>query len=100
MLVIQRTPPSVAVRGNRPTDPEWIKTLGEGWQTNRRRNFISITTGNTEVADLVDDSWTAAIRAVGGMYGKPGEKIDPEASDRKGDDQRLQADEHASGTDR
>ena len=32
LYVFQRTPSSVDERGNRPTDPEWAKTLTPGWQ--------------------------------------------------------------------
>ena len=32
LYVFQRTPSSVDLRGNSPTDPEWSKTLGAGWQ--------------------------------------------------------------------
>lgn len=58
------------VRNNRPTDPEWAKGLGEGWQKVRRRNFISITSGGNEAEDLVNDSWTATIRAIGSLFSK------------------------------
>src|ERR1700682_6240465 len=39
LYVFQRTPSSVDVRGNKPTDPEWVKTLTPGWQKERQRNF-------------------------------------------------------------
>ena len=32
LYVFQRTPSSVDERGNKPTDPEWVKTLKPGWQ--------------------------------------------------------------------
>jgi cyclohexanone monooxygenase len=35
LYVFQRTPSSVDVRGNMPTDPEWVKTLTPGWQKRR-----------------------------------------------------------------
>lgn len=70
LYIFQRTPSSIAPRNNRPTDPEWAKQLGEGWQQERRLNFISLTSGRPVGEDLVDDSWTATIRAVGGLYTK------------------------------
>ena len=36
LYVFQRTPASVDVRGNRPTDSEWAKSLETGWVTNRQ----------------------------------------------------------------
>ena len=39
LYVFQRTPSSVDERGNRPTDPEWVKTLTPGWQKRRMDNF-------------------------------------------------------------
>jgi len=39
LYVFQRTPSSVDERGNKPTDPEWVKTLAPGWQAYRNKNF-------------------------------------------------------------
>ena len=39
LYVFQRTPTSVDARNNRPTDPEWVKTLTPGWQRRRMDNF-------------------------------------------------------------
>jgi cyclohexanone monooxygenase len=58
LTVFQRTPSSVDLRGNRPTDPEWAKTLEPGWQEDRNRNFVSIVTGIPQEKDLVNDGWT------------------------------------------
>ena len=44
LYVFQRTPSSVDVRGNTPTDPEWAKSLQPGWQKERQRNFHSLVT--------------------------------------------------------
>ncbi len=41
-LVFQRTPLTVDVRGNRPTDPAWSTALADGWQ--RRAARISSCT--------------------------------------------------------
>lgn len=40
LYVFQRTPSSVDVRNNRPTDPEWLKSLKPGWQRERMINFV------------------------------------------------------------
>ena len=58
LFVFQRTPSSVDVRGNRPTDPEWVKSLGQGWQKKRMDNFNIIVNGGHQPVDLVADGWT------------------------------------------
>ena len=45
LYVFQRTPSSVDERGNKPTDPEWVKTLTPGWQAYRNNNFCAILSG-------------------------------------------------------
>jgi len=62
LYVFQRTPSSIDVRANRPTDPEWAKTLGEGWQRRRMDNFNVLVTGGFQDEDLVSDGWTDIIR--------------------------------------
>ncbi len=57
LYVFQRTPSSVDLRRNSPTDPEWAKSLKPGWQRERRENFASILVG-APVEDMVNDSWT------------------------------------------
>ncbi len=61
LYVFQRTPSSIDVRGNRPTDPEWAAGLGPGWQEERVRNFNALVSGVPQEVDLVDDGWTALI---------------------------------------
>ncbi len=56
--VFQRTPSSVSVRGNKPTDAEWVKTLEPGWQLRRQNNFNDILSGRPFSEDLVNDGWT------------------------------------------
>ncbi len=55
LYVFQRTPSSIDVRDNRPTDPDWAANLQPGWQQARMDNF------NT----LVSDGWTDIIRNLG-----------------------------------
>ncbi|MFI7099418.1 flavin-containing monooxygenase [Streptomyces sp. NPDC050161] len=62
LLVFQRTPSSVDVRGNRPTDPDWAASLTPGWQQRRRDNFLSLVTGGPADQDLVADGWTSSAR--------------------------------------
>ncbi len=59
--VFQRTPSSIAVRANRPTDPEWAASLEPGWHKHRMENFNNLVTGRPEPVDLVDDGWTDII---------------------------------------
>jgi cation diffusion facilitator CzcD-associated flavoprotein CzcO len=67
LYVFQRTPSSIDERGNRPTDPEWVKTLKPGWQKNRMENFNVLVTGGFQPEDLVNDGWTDIIRNLGGL---------------------------------
>ena len=62
LYVFQRTPSSIDVRGNKPTDPEWAKSLSPGWQQRRMTNFNVLVTGGQQDEDLVNDGWTDIIR--------------------------------------
>jgi cyclohexanone monooxygenase len=61
LYVFQRTPSSIDVRGNRPTDPEWAASLQPGWQRDRMANFTTLTSGGLTDVDLVMDGWTDII---------------------------------------
>ncbi len=61
LYVFQRTPSSIDVRNNRPTDPEWAASLEPGWQQRRKENFNNLVTGIPEPEDLVGDGWTDII---------------------------------------
>ncbi|MFZ9407221.1 MAG: flavin-containing monooxygenase, partial [Burkholderiaceae bacterium] len=61
LFVFQRTPSSVDVRGDRPTDPEWVRSLKPGWQRERVANFTSVVSGSAFDVDLVNDGWTDII---------------------------------------
>jgi cyclohexanone monooxygenase len=61
LFVFQRTPSSIDVRDNRPTDPEWAASLEPGWQGRRMENFNNLVSGIPEAEDLVDDGWTDII---------------------------------------
>ncbi|MDX2234685.1 MAG: NAD(P)/FAD-dependent oxidoreductase [Hyphomonadaceae bacterium] len=62
LYVFQRTPSSIDVRNNRPTDPAWAQSLGPGWQQRRMDNFNTLVSGGYEPEDLVADGWTDIIR--------------------------------------
>ncbi len=65
LFVFQRTPSSVDVRDNRPTDPEWFATIDTpGWQQRWLENFAANQTGAMPEEDLVQDGWTDLARRV------------------------------------
>ena len=61
LFVFQRTPSSVDVRGNSPTDADWAASLEPGWQKERMENFNALISGVPQKVDLVDDGWTDLI---------------------------------------
>lgn len=64
LYVFQRTPSSIDVRDNRPTDPAWAASLEPGWQQRRMDNFNNLVSGGFEKEDLVGDGWTDIIRNI------------------------------------
>ncbi|MEO7428469.1 MAG: NAD(P)/FAD-dependent oxidoreductase [Acidimicrobiales bacterium] len=65
LFVFQRTPSSVDVRANRPTDPEWFAEIATpGWQQRWLENFTATQTGGLTDEDLVMDGWTDLARRV------------------------------------
>ncbi|HKV17631.1 MAG TPA: NAD(P)/FAD-dependent oxidoreductase [Mycobacterium sp.] len=61
LYVFQRTPSSVDMRGNAPTDPQWAASLQPGWQEERKRNFHRWSPFEGVVFDAPDqvcDFWT------------------------------------------
>jgi cation diffusion facilitator CzcD-associated flavoprotein CzcO len=66
LYVFQRTPSSIDVRNNEPTDPEWFARMKPGWQEEWLVNFAILQLGGSADQDLVMDGWTeisARIRA-------------------------------------
>jgi cation diffusion facilitator CzcD-associated flavoprotein CzcO len=61
LYVFQRTPSSVDVRGNSPTNSEWAAALESGWQQERITNFNVLVGGGIQEVDLVNDGWTDII---------------------------------------
>jgi cyclohexanone monooxygenase len=80
LYVFQRTPSSVDERGNKPTDPEWVKTLKPGWQEYRNTNFCSLLAGLPVDEDLVGDKWTSLFKNLSKlMAGKGQSELSDEA---------------------
>lgn len=59
LIVFQRTPSTVDVRDNQPTDWNWATSLKPGWQRERMENFLSVLAGEPVEKSLVTDGWTA-----------------------------------------
>ncbi|MGN9783356.1 flavin-containing monooxygenase [Nonomuraea sp. ZG12] len=59
LYVFQRTPSSVDVRDNQPTDPGWFAEIAQpGWQQRWLANFTANQSGAMPEEDLVMDGWT------------------------------------------
>jgi cyclohexanone monooxygenase len=59
LYVFQRTPSSVDVRNNQPTDPSWFADIATpGWQQRWLENFTANQSGAVVHEDLVMDGWT------------------------------------------
>jgi cation diffusion facilitator CzcD-associated flavoprotein CzcO len=79
LYVFQRTPSSVDLRGNRPTDPDWASSLEPGWQRRRMENFNILVSGGHQDEDLVSDGWTDIIRSLTSIAAfRTGKTIAPE----------------------
>jgi cation diffusion facilitator CzcD-associated flavoprotein CzcO len=61
LYVFQRTPSSVDVRDNTPTDPDWAASLEPGWHRHRMENFNTLLSGGFSDQDLVMDGWTSIV---------------------------------------
>lgn len=78
LYVFQRTPSSIDVRDNRPTDPQWAESLEAGWQRRRMENFNTLVSGGYEPEDLVDDGWTDIIGRLLLMVRRDATALNPE----------------------
>jgi len=72
LYVFQRTPSSIDVRDNRPTESGWAQSLMPGWQQRRMENFNTLVSGGHQDEDLVGDGWTEIFRTLAGIMPKPG----------------------------
>jgi len=82
LYVFQRTPSSVDVRDNAPTDPDWFGSLEPGWQQRYMANFTALVSGYDEPEDLIGDGWTEIFRGLTGIAAKDasrqlGRRLDP-----------------------
>jgi cation diffusion facilitator CzcD-associated flavoprotein CzcO len=79
LYVFQRTPSSVDVRDNRPTDPEWFASIATpGWQQRWLENFTANQTGGLAEEDLVMDGWTDLSRRIRSrMLSLPPDQMNP-----------------------
>jgi cyclohexanone monooxygenase len=77
LYVFQRTPSSIDVRANRPTDTLWAAGLTPGWQKERMENFTQLTSGGVAQQDLVMDGWTDII---GRLITRLRDRDNPEAA--------------------
>ncbi|MEO8695871.1 MAG: NAD(P)/FAD-dependent oxidoreductase [Acidimicrobiales bacterium] len=77
LFVFQRTPSSIDVRGNRPTDAAWAESLAPGWQQRRIENFGIIVSGGHQDEDLVCDGWTEILRNLSGLADRRGLGLSP-----------------------
>ena len=64
LFVFQRTPSSIDVRNNEPTDPDWFASLEPGWQQQWLENFTTLQTGGFADEDLVRDGWTDIAKRI------------------------------------
>ncbi|WP_433788440.1 flavin-containing monooxygenase [Actinoplanes sp. CA-252034] len=62
LYVFQRTPSTVDVRDNRPTDQSVLDSVRPGWQRERMENFLLNVTGGWADEDLIDDRWTSTAK--------------------------------------
>jgi cyclohexanone monooxygenase len=84
LYVFQRTPSSVDVRDNAPTEAGFAKTLEPGWQRRRMDNFNTLMDGGAQEEDLVGDRWTELTRGLHGVLAAT-----PDAKDLTPDDIAL-----------
>lgn len=78
LYIFQRTPISIDIRGNRPTDPEWAASLQPGWQKPRIENFTYWTSGVRDGEDLVSDGWTDLLSEPTAVAGGVVGDVDPQ----------------------
>lgn len=93
LLVFQRTPSSIDVRNNHPTDPDWFATLEPGWQKEWMDNFTLLQTGGIAEEDLVKDGWTDISQRIRDkLLSAPDPEFTPEAFERayhESDDEKM-----------
>jgi cyclohexanone monooxygenase len=91
VYVFQRTPSSIDVRGNRPTDEDWAKSLKPGWQNYRMNNFDNLINGGDEPEDLVGDRWTDIFRSLLTAKGDRSKPVEFAAKIQLADFQKMES---------
>ncbi len=76
LYVCQRTPSTIDVRDNAPTDETWFAALEKGWQQERIENLTNLLNGIPQAEDLVADGWTDLMHKM----------IEAHRESKKGDD--------------
>jgi cation diffusion facilitator CzcD-associated flavoprotein CzcO len=93
LYVFQRTPSSIDVRNNRPTDPDWFADLEPGWQQRWLENFTILQTGGFVDEDLTMDGWTDITKRIRDrIFESPNPVFTPEAFERayhETDDEKM-----------
>jgi len=80
-FVFQRTPSTVDVRDNRPTESAWAASLQPGWQQRLMDDFLATVTGEATGEPLIRDGWTATARLQRQyMSGRDREGASPDAA--------------------
>ena len=74
LYVFQRTPSSIDIRGNKPVDPEFIKSQKPGWSREWRDNFTTLTSGVRAPVDYIDDGWTDLVKHMPSPTGGEGDE--------------------------
>ncbi len=78
LYVFQRTPSSVDLRNNAPTNREWARSLQPGWQRERIQNFNAHISGQPGPVNLVNDGWTDLMDKVIAIF-----RDDPKTAEGK-----------------
>ncbi|WP_422061465.1 flavin-containing monooxygenase [Sphingopyxis sp.] len=93
LFVFQRTPSSIDVRANRPTDTAWLTAQPAGWQRRRMDNFLGIVSGKPVPEVLVDDRWGDLFLRFGELIRSAqaaGEPLDPHALMQQSDFEKME----------
>ena len=95
LYVFQRTPSSVDLRGNKPTDPEWAQAAAARLAARAaRRTSTTSSSGEPFDEDLVNDGWTDIFRNLKAMAPMAAQKQAPRReAELHGRDRRLPEDE-------
>ncbi|HMO74971.1 MAG TPA: NAD(P)/FAD-dependent oxidoreductase [Sphingopyxis sp.] len=94
LFVFQRTPSSIDIRANSPTDVAWLHGQGAGWQRRRMDNFLGIISGKPVPEILVDDHWGDLFLRMGELMHQAhaaGETPDPHAAMQRSDYEKMEA---------